>query len=245
MTSEARPADASVLAEAARRRTFAIISHPDAGKTTLTEKFLLYGGAIQQAGEVRQRRDARATSSDWLRIEQQRGISVSSSVMRFEHADHVLNLLDTPGHHDFSEDTYRVLSGVDSAVMVIDAARGVEPQTEKLHAVCRRRGTPVLTFVNKMDRAAPEPLAILDDLEGKLGMTPLPVTWPVHDAGRFLGVVDRRDGSFHRLEGTAGGRAVGVERAEAWSAVRGGLPTASVGAAEEELASMVQPASEV
>jgi peptide chain release factor 3 len=236
MTSGARSTDASVLAEAARRRTFAIISHPDAGKTTLTEKFLLYGGAIQQAGEVRQRRDARATSSDWLRIEQQRGISVSSSVMRFEHAEHVLNLLDTPGHHDFSEDTYRVLSGVDSAVMVIDAARGVEPQTEKLHAVCRRRGTPVLTFVNKMDRAAPEPLAILDDLEGKLGMTPLPVTWPVHDAGRFLGVIDRRDGSFHRLEGTAGGRAVGVERAEAWSAVRAALPTAAVAAAEEELA---------
>ncbi len=236
MTSEARPADASVLTEAARRRTFAIISHPDAGKTTLTEKFLLYGGAIQQAGEVRQRRDARATSSDWLRIEQQRGISVSSSVMRFEHAGHVMNLLDTPGHHDFSEDTYRVLSGVDSAVMVIDAARGVEPQTEKLHAVCRRRGTPVMTFVNKMDRAAPEPLAILDDLEQKLGMTPLPVTWPVNDAGRFLGVIDRRDATFHRLEGTSGGRSVGIERSIPWDEARTGLPSAAVAAAEEELA---------
>jgi peptide chain release factor 3 len=227
---------ASVLGEAARRRTFAIISHPDAGKTTLTEKFLLYGGAIQQAGEVRQRRDTRATSSDWLKIEQQRGISVSSSVMRFEHDGCVLNLLDTPGHHDFSEDTYRVLSGVDSAVMVIDAARGVEPQTEKLHAVCRRRGTPVLTFVNKMDRSTPEPLAILDDLEEKLGMDPRPITWPVHDAGRFLGVIDRRDGTFHRLEGTGRGRSTGIERAEAWTDVRGELPEASVRAAEDELA---------
>jgi peptide chain release factor 3 len=225
-------ADAAVVAEAARRRTFAIISHPDAGKTTLTEKFLLYGGAIQQAGEVRQRRDTRATSSDWLKLEQQRGISVSSSVMRFEHSEHVLNLLDTPGHHDFSEDTYRVLSGVDSAVMVIDASRGVEPQTEKLHAVCRRRGTPVLTFVNKMDRAA---LEILDDLEAKLGMDPRPVTWPVHDAGRFLGVIDRRDGTFHRLEGTGRGRTTGVESTERWDDVRGELPEASVRAAEEEL----------
>ncbi len=236
MSSPASGTGAAVLAEAARRRTFAIISHPDAGKTTLTEKFLLYGGAIQQAGEVRQRRDARATSSDWLRIEQQRGISVSSSVMRFEHAGHVLNLLDTPGHHDFSEDTYRVLSGVDSAVMVIDAARGVEPQTEKLHAVCRRRGTPVLTFVNKMDRSSPEPLAILDDLEERLGMTPVPVTWPVLDAGRFLGVIDRRDGAFHRLESTAGGRAVGVERAVPWDEVRAELTTAAVATADEELA---------
>ena len=227
--------DTTVLAEAARRRTFAIISHPDAGKTTLTEKFLLYGGAIQQAGEVRQRRDTRATSSDWLKLEQQRGISVSSSVMRFEHDDHVLNLLDTPGHHDFSEDTYRVLSGVDSAVMVIDAARGVEPQTEKLHAVCRRRGTPVLTFVNKMDRSAPEPLEILDDLEAKLGMDPRPVTWPVHDAGRFLGVIDRRDGTFHRLEGTGRGRTTGVESTERWEDVRSELPAASVRSAEEEL----------
>jgi peptide chain release factor 3 len=229
-----------VLAEAARRRTFAIISHPDAGKTTLTEKFLLYGGAIQQAGEVRQRRDARATSSDWLKIEQQRGISVSSSVMRFDHAGHVLNLLDTPGHHDFSEDTYRVLSGVDSAVMVVDAARGVEPQTEKLHAVCRRRGTPVLTFVNKMDRAAPEPLAILDDLEERLGMDPRPVTWPVHDAGRFLGVVDRRDGTFHRLEETGGGRSTGVATVRPWAEVRTELPAASVAAAEEELALLAE-----
>jgi peptide chain release factor 3 len=235
-SASAAPLRDAILIEAARRRTFAIISHPDAGKTTLTEKFLLYGGAIQQAGEVRQRRDARATSSDWLKIEQQRGISVSSAVMRFDHADHVLNLLDTPGHHDFSEDTYRVLAGVDSAVMVVDAARGVEPQTEKLHAVCRRRGTPVVTFVNKMDRSSPEPLAIIDDLEARLGMVPQPVTWPVLDAGRFLGVIDRRDGTFHRLEGTGRGRATGIEHAEPWQGVRASLPEASVRAAEEELA---------
>ena len=155
--------------------------------------------------------------------------------MRFDHDGHVLNLLDTPGHHDFSEDTYRVLSGVDAAVMVVDAARGVEPQTEKLHAVCRRRGTPVLTFVNKMDRSAPEPLEILDDLEAKLGMDPRPVTWPVHDAGRFLGVVDRRDGTFHRLEGTGRGRTTGVATAERWEDVRGTLPEGAVRSAEEEL----------
>lgn len=226
----------TVLSEAARRRTFAIISHPDAGKTTLTEKFLLYGGAIQEAGEVRQRRASRSTASDWLKIEQQRGISVSSAVMRFEHDEHVLNLLDTPGHHDFSEDTYRVLSGVDAAVMVIDAARGVEPQTEKLHRVCRRRGTPVITFVNKMDRFSPDPLAILDDLEQRLGMNPRPVTWPVLDAGRFLGVIDRRDGMFHRLEDTAHGHGKGVERTVLWTEARAALPAGSVAAAEDELA---------
>jgi peptide chain release factor 3 len=225
-----------VLIEAARRRTFAIISHPDAGKTTLTEKFLLYGGAIQQAGDVRQKRESRATASDWLAIEQQRGISVSSAVMRFDHGPHVMNLLDTPGHHDFSEDTYRVLSGVDSAVMVIDAARGVEPQTEKLHAVCRRRGTPVITFVNKMDRSAPEPLAILDDLEAKLGLDPRPVTWPVLDAGRFLGIVDRRDATFHRLEDTGHGRGTGSTSVEPWATAQASLPAPAVAAARDELA---------
>jgi peptide chain release factor 3 len=187
----------SVLAEAARRRTFAIISHPDAGKTTLTEKFLLYSGAIVEAGAVQSRKAQRSTTSDWLELEQQRGISVSSAVARFEHDGTVLNLLDTPGHRDFSEDTYRVLSGVDAAVMVLDAARGVEPQTEKLFAVCRARGTPVITFVNKMDRPGPEPLAILDDLEATLGITGQPVTWPIKPEGRFGGVVDRRDGSTY------------------------------------------------
>jgi peptide chain release factor 3 len=205
---------AAVLAEAARRRTFAIISHPDAGKTTLTEKFLLYSGAIQQAGAVQSRKSERATTSDWLELEQQRGISVSSAVARFEHAGIVLNLLDTPGHRDFSEDTYRVLSGVDAAVMVIDAARGVEPQTEKLYAVCRARGTPVITFVNKMDRPTPEPLEILDDLEKTLGLVGQPVTWPIKPQGRFEGVVDRRSGrTFRFLANTPGGARMAQEDA--------------------------------
>jgi peptide chain release factor 3 len=201
----------AVLTEAARRRTFAIISHPDAGKTTLTEKFLLYSGAIQQAGAVQSRKAARTTTSDWLTLEQQRGISVSSAVARFEHDGTVLNLLDTPGHRDFSEDTYRVLSGVDAAVMVLDAARGVEAQTEKLFAVCRARGTPVITFVNKMDRPSPEPLEILDDLEQTLGLTGQPVTWPIKPAGRFEGVVDRRTGRAYRFRADSPG---GVRRAQ-------------------------------
>ena len=200
-----------VLDEASRRRTFAIISHPDAGKTTLTEKFLLYSGAIQQAGAVQSRKADRATTSDWLELEQKRGISVSSAVARFEHEGTMLNLLDTPGHRDFSEDTYRVLSGVDAAVMVIDAARGVEPQTEKLHAVCRARGTPIITFVNKMDRPSPEPLEILDDLEAKLGLTGQPVTWPIKPEGKFQGVVHRATGRAYRFEASGPG---GTRRAQ-------------------------------
>jgi peptide chain release factor 3 len=201
-----------VTSEAARRRTFAIISHPDAGKTTLTEKFLLYSGAIQQAGAVQSRKADRATTSDWLELEQKRGISVTSAVARFEHDGTVLNLLDTPGHRDFSEDTYRVLSGVDAAVMVIDAARGVEPQTEKLYAVCRARGTPIITFVNKMDRPTPEPLEILDDLELKLGLTGQPVTWPIKPQGQFQGVVDRRTHrTFKFLANTPGGARMAQE----------------------------------
>ena len=182
-----------LLDEASRRRTFAIISHPDAGKTTLTEKFLLYAGAIAMAGSVKDRKSERTARSDWLELEQKRGISVSSAVMRFNHRGHVFNLLDTPGHRDFSEDTYRVLSGVDAAVMVLDAARGVEPQTLKLFEVCRRRGTPLITFVNKMDRPAPDTLEILDDIEQQIGLRGTPVTWPVREFGKFLGVVDRRD----------------------------------------------------
>jgi peptide chain release factor 3 len=201
----------AVLAEASRRRTFAIISHPDAGKTTLTEKFLLYSGAIQQAGAVQSRKAERATTSDWLELERKRGISVSSAVARFQHDGTMLNLLDTPGHHDFSEDTYRVLSGVDAAVMVIDAARGVEPQTEKLHAVCRARGTPIITFVNKMDRPSPEPLEILDDIEAKLGLTGQPVTWPIKPEGRFEGVVHRASGKAYRFEASGPG---GTRRAQ-------------------------------
>ena len=201
------PTDTALLREARRRRTFAIISHPDAGKTTLTEKFLLYAGAIEQAGEVKSRKAARTARSDWMELEQQRGISISSTVLRFDHDGHVFNLLDTPGHRDFSEDTYRVLSGVDAAIMVLDGARGVEPQTKKLFEVCRRRGTPLVTFVNKMDRPTLEPLAVLDDIEEQLGLVATPITWPVKPGNRFHGVVDRRDRAFHRLhEDEAGSR---------------------------------------
>src|SRR5213592_3448773 len=146
--------------EISRRRTFAIISHPDAGKTTLTEKFLLYGGAVQLAGSVTARKNQRATTSDWMELEKQRGISVSSTVLQFEYKGYVVNLLDTPGHRDFSEDTYRVLTAVDAAVMVIDAGKGIEPQTLKLFEVCRRRGVPIFTFINKLDRPTLEPLAL-------------------------------------------------------------------------------------
>ena len=194
------PADATITREARRRRTFAIISHPDAGKTTLTEKFLLYAGAIEQAGEVKSRKAERTARSDWMQLEQERGISISSTVMRFDHDGHVFNLLDTPGHRDFSEDTYRVLSGVDAAIMVLDGARGVEPQTKKLFEVCRRRGTPLVTFVNKMDRPTMEPLEILDDIEAQLGLIATPVTWPVKPSNDFFGVVDRRNRAFHRLD---------------------------------------------
>jgi len=185
-----------VAAEAARRRTFAIISHPDAGKTTLTEKLLLYGGAIELAGAVRARSGGAHARSDWMEIERQRGISVTSAALRFEHRGYVLNLLDTPGHRDFSEDTYRVLTATDTAIMVIDAAKGLEPQTLKLFQVCRTRGTPVITFINKLDRPGRDPLELLDEIEKEIGLRPTPVTWPVLDNGRFLGVVDRRDMRF-------------------------------------------------
>ena len=180
--------------EVARRRTFAIISHPDAGKTTLTEKLLLFAGAIHIAGSVKARKATRHATSDWMEIEKQRGISVASSVMQAEYRGCVINLLDTPGHQDFSEDTYRVLTAVDAALMVIDAANGVEPQTRRLLQVCRARNTPILTFVNKMDREVKEPLALMDEIERELGMTVVPFTWPVGMAKFFGGVLDlRRD----------------------------------------------------
>ena len=180
--------------EVKRRRTFAIISHPDAGKTTLTEKLLLFSGAIQIAGSVKARKATRHATSDWMEIEKQRGISVASSVMQMEYRDCVINLLDTPGHQDFCEDTYRVLTAVDAALMVIDAANGVEPQTRRLLQVCRARNTPILTFVNKMDREVKEPLALMDEIERELGMTVVPFTWPVGMAKFFGGVLDlRRD----------------------------------------------------
>ena len=180
--------------EIARRRTFAIISHPDAGKTTLTEKLLLFAGAIQIAGSVKARKASRHATSDWMEIEKQRGISVASSVMQMEYRDCVINLLDTPGHQDFSEDTFRVLTAVDAALMVIDAANGVEAQTLRLLDVCRARGTPILTFVNKMDREVREPLELMDEIERVLGMSAIPFTWPVGMGKRFHGVYDlRRD----------------------------------------------------
>ena len=175
-----------------RRRTFAIISHPDAGKTTLTEKLLLFSGAIQIAGSVKARKASRHATSDWMEIEKQRGISVASSVMQMEYRDCVINLLDTPGHQDFSEDTYRVLTAVDAALMVIDAANGVEPQTRRLLQVCRARNTPILTFVNKMDREVQDPLVLMDEIERELGMTVVPFTWPVGMGKHFHGVMDLR-----------------------------------------------------
>ena len=178
--------------EVRRRRTFAIISHPDAGKTTLTEKLLLFSGAIQIAGSVKARKASRHATSDWMEIEKQRGISVASSVMQMEYRDCVINLLDTPGHQDFSEDTYRVLTAVDAALMVIDAANGVEPQTRRLLQVCRARNTPILTFVNKMDREVKAPLDLFDEIERELGMGVVPFTWPVGMAKFFGGVLDLR-----------------------------------------------------
>jgi len=177
-----------IASEVARRRTFGIISHPDAGKTTLTEKLLLFSGAIQLAGTVKARKSARHATSDWMDIEKQRGISVASSVMQFEYRDHVVNLLDTPGHQDFSEDTYRVLTAVDSALMVIDAGNGVEEQTIKLLNVCRMRNTPIITFMNKVDREIRDPLELLDEVESVLKIRCAPITWPIGMGKTFRGV---------------------------------------------------------
>jgi peptide chain release factor 3 len=190
-----------LTAEVAQRRTFAIISHPDAGKTTLTEKLLMYGGAIQEAGAVKARRATRHATSDWLEIEKQRGISVSSSVMQFDYQGHTINLLDTPGHEDFSEDTYRVLTAVDAAVMVIDAAKGVEAQTIKLLDVCRLRDTPIITFVNKFDREVRGPLDILEEIESTLKIDCAPVSWPIGMGKSFRGVFDLLTDQLLRFRG--------------------------------------------
>jgi peptide chain release factor 3 len=179
-----------IAKEVSRRRSFAIISHPDAGKTTLTEKLLLYAGAIQIAGSVKARKASRHATSDWMEIEKQRGISVASSVMQMEYRDCIINLLDTPGHQDFSEDTYRVLTAVDSALMVIDAANGVEAQTRRLIEVCRARNTPLITFINKLDREVKRPLDLMDEIEEALGMSVVPMTWPVGMGKSFAGVID-------------------------------------------------------
>jgi peptide chain release factor 3 len=191
--------------EIARRRTFAIISHPDAGKTTLTEKFLLYGGAVQLAGSVTARKTQNTTTSDWMELEKQRGISVSSTVLQFEYCGYCINLLDTPGHRDFSEDTYRVLMAVDAVVMVIDAAKGIESQTLKLFEMCRFRGIPIFTFVNKFDRPARDPLAIIDELEQTLQLHVCAMNWPLGDGHEFRGVYDRIKRQAHFFERTPGG----------------------------------------
>ena len=209
-----------VVLQAARRRTFAIISHPDAGKTTLTEKFLLYAGAVQEAGAVKARSGGRASTSDWMDLERERGISISSTVLQFPYRGYVFNLLDTPGHRDFSEDTYRVLAAVDAVIMVLDVAKGIEAQTLKLFQVCRSRQLPVLTFFNKYDRPGRDPLELLDEVEQQIGLRPTPVTWPVGLPGDFRGVIDRRTNEFIRFTRTArGGTAapeeiVPIDRAE-------------------------------
>jgi len=189
-----------------RRRTFAIISHPDAGKTTLTEKLLLYGGAVQLAGSVTARKNQRASTSDWMELERKRGISISSTVLQFEYRGHLINLLDTPGHKDFSEDTYRVLTAVDAVIMVIDAAKGIETQTRKLFEVCRQRGVPIFTFMNKCDRPTRDPLELLDELEKVLGIGAFAVNWPIGSGIDFKGVYDRLAKQVHLFERTVGGK---------------------------------------
>ena len=197
---------AQLLEQLSKRRTFAIISHPDAGKTTLTEKLLLFGGAIQMAGTVKGRKAARHATSDWMELEKQRGISVTSSVMQFPYGDAIVNLLDTPGHEDFSEDTYRTLTAVDSALMVIDVAKGVEDRTIKLMDVCRLRTTPILTFVNKLDREGRDAIEILDEVEEVLKIQCAPVTWPIGMGKRFKGVYDIRTGRTHLFSAQHGGK---------------------------------------
>ncbi|HUF46834.1 MAG TPA: peptide chain release factor 3 [Vicinamibacterales bacterium] len=200
------PAGDRLAREVARRRTFAIISHPDAGKTTLTEKLLLYGGAIELAGAVRGRKTQRHATSDWMELEQQRGISITAAALEFEVDGHHLTLLDTPGHQDFSEDTYRALLAVDSVIMVIDAAKGIEAQTRKLFDVCRAQGIPVLTFINKCDQPSRDPLALVDEIEKALGLAGAPMNWPLGDGQDFKGVYDLRSGALLLYERSTAGR---------------------------------------
>ena len=220
-----------------QRRTFAIVSHPDAGKTTLTEKLLLYGGAVDLAGSVTARKKQRTTTSDWMELEKKRGISISSTVLQFDCRDFRLNLLDTPGHKDFSEETYRVLTAVDSAIMVIDAAKGIENQTRKLFEVCRRRNVPIFTFINKMDRPTRDPLGLIDELEKVLGIDAYPMNWPLGTGFSFKGVCDRQTRTAHLYERTPGG----ADRAPVTTAdlsapvVRERLEETTYGTATEEV----------
>jgi peptide chain release factor 3 len=230
-----KAAGSRVLAEAARRRAFAVISHPDAGKSTLTEALALHASAITQAGAVHGKAGRRGVTSDWMALERDRGISVTSAALRFDYHGMVLNLLDTPGHADFSEDTYRVLSAVDCAVMLLDSAKGLEPQTLKLFDVCRSRAVPVITFVNKWDRPGREPLELLDEIEQRIGLRPAPVNWPVGVAGDFRGLIERSTGEYTVFTRTPGGAGRALEArldAEA-AAARDGDAYA---AAREELA---------
>ena len=224
-----------MLAEAARRRAFAVISHPDAGKSTLTEALALHASAITHAGAVHGKAGRRGVTSDWMALERARGISVTSAALRFDYHDMVLNLLDTPGHADFSEDTYRVLSAVDGAVMLLDSAKGLEPQTLKLFDVCRSRAVPVITFVNKWDRPGREPLELLDEIEQRIGLRPAPVNWPVGVAGDFRGLIERSTGQYTVFTRTPGGagRALETRLDAAAAAARDGEAYA---AAREELA---------
>ena len=195
--------------EIKKRRTFAIISHPDAGKTTLTEKFLLYGGAINQAGSVKGKATAKHAVSDWMEIEKERGISVTSSVLQFNYGGYCINILDTPGHQDFSEDTYRTLMAADSAVMVIDASKGVEAQTRKLFKVCVMRHIPIFTFINKLDREAKDTFELLDDIEKELGIATCPINWPIGSGKEFKGVYDRAKREVELFSDTKKGTAMG------------------------------------
>jgi len=205
--------NAEIKAETSRRRTFAIISHPDAGKTTLTEKFLLYSGVLTAgAGSVAGKKGGRSAASDWMEIEQQRGISISSTVMRFPYRDCLLNLLDTPGHRDFSEDTFRVLAATDAAVMVLDAAKGIEPQTRRLFEVCRERDVPIVTFINKWDRPGRDPFDLLDEIERDLILEPTPITWPVGESSTFAGVIDRGRNEYVQFTRTAHGATIAPEQ---------------------------------
>ena len=188
-----------------KRRAFAIIAHPDAGKTTLTEKLLLYGGAIQLAGQVRAKKNRKSTKSDWMKLEQDRGISINTSAMQFVYRDHILNLLDTPGHEDFSEDTYRTLMAVECAIMLIDGGKGVEPQTIKLFKICKDKGIPIVTFINKMDMAAKEPFELMDDIEKTLGITCAPLVWPMGSGRDFKGVYNLEEDLLYKFEKTTGG----------------------------------------
>ena len=225
---------AEVVSEAGRRRTFAVISHPDAGKSTLTEALALHAQVISEAGAVHGKGDRRGVTSDWMQMERDRGISITSAVLQFSYRDAVVNLLDTPGHADFSEDTYRVLSAVDAAVMLLDAAKGLEPQTLKLFAVCKDRGVPIITFVNKWDRPGREPFELLDEIEQAIGLRPTPLTWPVGIAGDFRGVVDRRAGHYISFTRTAGGSKAAPEQVMAFGAAEA-KEGASWEVAQEEL----------